>query len=335
MEPLGLRRLELEGTVRVRSETDPKETGRLDSRRLILDLEKASEQSEQSEQSEESTATIDGLTESGARQLKKMTAIGDAILESQAWDTRDREGDPRLFRVAGEHVEYEPISREALVKGKGSLLVNDPRPRKDPQAAEEGAVNAGFGIDGTSRFRWSKQMSMRNEVDDRFLIIMEGDIEVLHAGLAAEDTLSLTGERLEVTVERPRAKSESDAPADKVDTAKAEKSDSLDENGKSEDVASKKASDSDARGIDLGGPAELVRVRGLGRVFIRTPEQDVECHEFDYDVETQIALLRARAGRVVTIQPRNSAQPIRAERIQWDLRTGRIRILSGQGEISR
>jgi len=46
-------------------------------------------------------------------------------------------------------------------------------------------------------------------------------------------------------------------------------------------------------------------------------------------------MLRADPGRVVTVQSKGAATPIRAERVQWDLRTGRIRILGGEGAISR
>ena len=112
------------------------------------------------------------------------------------------------------------------------------------------------------------------------------------------------GDRLEVTLDRP----ESDLPA------KPRPNQS---------------------GIELGGPAEIVRIRGKGRVFIRTPEHDVECEEFDYNVDTGIAMLRAAPGRVVTVQTKSATTPIRAERVLWDLRSGRLRILGGEGGITR
>ena len=298
-------RLDLAGKVRVRSEADPKETGRLDADRLRLDLAKR--------ESDGEPASSETEEEVSARDLQKITANGEAVMESRTWETKARSGDPQLFRITGEHVEYEPKTREALVKGAGALLVHDPREStaENAQDAASKPVNI-FGVDGTSRFRWKQAMTMRREVDDRYLIIMEKDVEVLHAGLKDEDTFSLTGDRLEITVDRPRESA----------TAKGDQ----------------ESSDKEAKplkGIDLGGPAEMLRVRGIGHVFVRTPEQDVDCEEFDYNVETQIAMLRARSGRVVTIQPKNSAKPIRAELVQWDLRTGRMRILSGEGGITR
>jgi hypothetical protein len=268
--------LDLTGRVRVRSEPNASENGRLDADRLRLDFE-ASENEE-------------------ARTLTKLTADGDALMESRAWATAAHEGEPRLFRITGGHVEYEPATKEATVEGAGSLLVHDPKRVNEPKRP-----SMLFGGEGTSRFKWTSRMSMRRTVADRSLIVMEKDVEVLHAGIEDGDTFSLTGDRMEITLAR--------------------------ENEGEREAA--------AEGVDLGGPATLLRVRGLGHVFIRSPEHDVECEEFDYNVETQIAMLRARAGRVVTIQPRNAATPIRAELVQWDLGTGRLRILKGEGAVSQ
>ena len=311
-------RLELEGKVRVRTEQSPLEVGRLDSRRLVLDLAKTSSDLAVARK------TGDGdSSEEASRELQKMTATGDAILESRTWSSAARSDEPRLFRVTGNHVEYAVDTREALVDGEGTLLVNDPRPR-ERKNVEDQALGQGFGVDGTTRFHWEKMMSMKREVDARYLIIMEQQVEVLHAGLDAEDTLSLTADRLEVTVERPVEK------PTRVEDDGAEKKD--DKGAQAPKNAEDQPYDG---GVDLGGPAELLRVRGLGKVFIRTPEQDVECEEFDYNVDTEIAMLRARPGRVVTVTTKNAATPIRAELVQWDLRTGRIRILSGEGGVAR
>ena len=75
-------------------------------------------------------------------------------------------------------------------------------------------------------------------------------------------------------------------------------------------------------------------MRGLGRVFVRAPEADVECEEFDYDVPTQIARLNAREGRLVTVLQRGAATPVKAANVVWDLRTGKITIQSASGGAS-
>ena len=302
--------LELAGTVRLRTAQSPEEVGRLDSERLVLQLAEKRQPSGGAGSTEDAGDDPLGLGAS-SRELRKMTATGGAVLESRTWTSPARSDEPRLFRVTGDHVEYRVDTREALVDGKGNLLVHDPRPREpQPDAEPDKVLGKGFGIDGTTRFRWAKKMSMDREVDSRYLIVMQQDVEVLHAGLDPEDTLSLTADRLEVTVERPIDQSE-------------------------EGEQDKAADQAYQGGVDLGGPAELLRVRGIGHVFVRTPEQDIECEEFDYNVDTEIAMLRARPGRVVTVMTKNAATPIKAELVQWDMRTGRIRILSGEGGIAR
>jgi hypothetical protein len=318
-------RLDLEGDVRVRSTPDPMTSDRLDARRVSLDLSDEVGGVRPAGERDEGL-----LGREGGKTLDRLIARGDAVLESRTWNSSARRGDPRLFRVNGDHVEYTVASREALVDGSGGLLVHDPEPSSTK--AERGpASTAGFGIDGTSRFRWARRMTMNREIDDRYLVIMEQEVEVLHAGIDPADTLSMTADRLEVTLERPEER------AAEAEPANASTTDSDEEGGKGGKDGKDKTTrtESMAAGVELGGPAELVRVRGIGRVFVRTPDHDVECQEFDYNVDTQIAMLRANPGRVVTVQSKGAATPIRAERVQWDLRTGRIRILGGEGGIAR
>lgn len=317
----GAGRLDLEGDVRVRSTPDAMTSDRLDAREVSLDLANRVGGVRPAGERAEGL-----LADEGGKDLKRLVARGDAVMESRTWKTAARRGDPRLFRVEGAHVEYLVATREALVDGAGGLLVHDPESSAKPEDRGP-ASTAGFGIDGTSRFRWARRMTMNREVDDRYLVVMEREVEVLHAGLKPEDTLSLTADRLEVTIERP-----DDTPAGA--DAKVAAGDGGQVEGRDAEATSK-PNPLASGGVELGGPADLVRVRGIGRVFVRTPEHDVECSEFDYNVDTQIAMLRADPGRVVTVQSKGAATPIRAERVQWDLRTGRIRILGGEGAISR
>ena len=291
-------RLDLEGDVRVRSTPDAMTSDRLDARAVSVDLRHGAG----GVVDREKRGKGDLLAREGDTTLERMVARGDAILESRTWEDDRKMGEPRLFRVSGDLVDYKVETGEALVEGAGGLLVHDPRPNEERGA--DSPVEAGFGVDGTTRFRWERRMSMNREVDGRYLVVMEQGVEVLHAGLVEDDTMTLTSDRLEVTLDRP----ESDQP-----------------------VRPRQKQD----GIELGGPAEIVRVRGKGRVFVRTPEHDVECEEFDYNVDTGIAMLRAAPGRVVTVQTKSATTPIRAERVLWDLRSGRLRILGGEGGVSR
>jgi hypothetical protein len=322
-------RLDLEGDVRVRSTPDPMTSDRLDARRVSLDL--SDEVGGVRPVGERDQGL---LGKDGGKTLDRLIARGDAVLESRTWNSAARRGDPRLFRVSGDHVEYTVSSREALVDGPGELLVHDPE--SSSSKAERGtASTAGFGIDGTSRFRWARRMTMNREIDDRYLVIMEREVEVLHAGIDPEDTLTLTADRLEVTLERPEERAGAVAEAPKADPPLVDGEPSKLAEVAPDEIEKKDKNELMAAGVELGGPAELVRVRGIGRVFVRTPDHDIECQEFDYNVDTQIAMLRASPGRVVTVQSKGAATPIRAERVQWDLRTGRIRILGGEGGIAR
>ena len=291
-------RLDLEGDVRVRSTPDSRTSDRLDAQSVGLDLAHGAGGVRDAGEREPGRL----LAREGETTLERMVARGDAILESRSWDNDEKTGEPRLFRVTGDDVTYKVETGEAAVEGKGGLLVHDPRRRENEQG--ESPVEAGFGVDGTTRFTWARRMTMTREIDGRYLVVMDRDVEVLHAGLENDDTMTLTGDRLEVTIDRPE-----DEPA-----ARPRKTNV---------------------GIELGGPAEIMRVRGIGRVFVRTPEHDVECEEFDYNVDTGIAILRAAPGRVVTVQSKAARTPIRAERVQWDLRSGRLRILGGEGGLVR
>jgi len=78
----------------------------------------------------------------------------------------------------------------------------------------------------------------------------------------------------------------------------------------------------------------LLRTVGTGRVFVRSPEADVECDVFDYDLRTRIATLSARPGRQIKVMqkgPRGQPSPIRCESAMWDMESGRIRIVGAGG----
>ena len=166
--------------------------------------------------------------------------------------------------------------------------------------------------DGTTRVRWKRRMALERQYDDVFKITMDNGVEVLHAGARADDTLSMRCDVLEATVKRP-----------------------LDAGAKGEGSEKGSEKGADERGVDLGGPAELLGVKGTGGVFIRTPEQDVECGSFDYSVTTGIATLTAEEGRTVTIAVKGQPAPIRAQQVIWDLRNGRIQVLKASGTAGR
>ena len=105
--------------------------------------------------------------------------------------------------------------------------------------------------------------------------------------------------------------------------------------GPAEDVVVSSGSSNGNDALDLGGSADILGVVARGAVFIRTPEQDVECEIFDYEAGNQIARLTAREGRLVTVLTKGSATPVRAEAVTWDMKTGRIQITGAVGGATR
>ena len=291
--------LDIRGDVKLRSRPSDMAADAVDAKSVLLDIgiEKGA-----------STAN----SADAARALNHFLARGNARIESRLWTDAAHSGEPRIFRVTGEHIEYDMITREGLVVGDGGLLVNIPfdaeaAKNEDAKAARiasassvRAATPIALGAEGTTRFTWKQRMALERIVDDRYLVRMNEQVELLHAGPREADKLSMRCDNLEANVRRP-------------------------EDGKVNAAKSARADGGDA-GVDLGGPAELLGVKGTGNVFIRTPAQDLECGEFDYSVLSGIATLRAAQGRAVTVVFANTPTPLQAQEIEWDLRLGRLEI---------
>ena len=224
------------------------------------------------------------------RVLGRFIARGEAKLENRTWLTAEHVDKPRVFYIAGEHVEYDDQTGEALVVGAGELLIRD--------LTEDDAAggSAPFGPKGTTLFRWKKKLHMTRGLDDRFDIVMAGEVEALHQGLD-DETATLSCDRLEATVVRPGATGKRGA-------------------------------------LDLEGPAKLKRLRAWDGVFIRTQTRDVDCDEFDYNATTGLAQVRARPGRRVSILTRGTAHPIHAQHALWNMSNDRVTITGGSGADS-
>ena len=160
--------------------------------------------------------------------------------------------------------------------------------------AEPGSTATGVGRGGTSRFSWDGRLDLTRESATRSRLVLADDVELIHAPGAAGESVTLTADRMEVLVDRP------EGAAITPETAVAE--------------------------------ATLVEVRGIGKVFVRSRERDVEGDAFEYDAEKGIATLTARPGRTVSVLARSAPGPTRAEKVTWNLRTGRIEIVGARGE---
>ncbi|MEE8153685.1 MAG: hypothetical protein V3T53_01860 [Phycisphaerales bacterium] len=251
------------------------------------------------------------------RSIRKMIATGNAKLQSRTWEREDHSDMPRVFFVAGELIDYNHQTGEALVDSPGTLLIRDERRPSAPEAPADDSPSAQprFATTGTTSFHWSQKMEMTRAGDDLFDIVMTADIQVRHLSLDGEKA-TLTADRLEATVQRSApGNAPGNAPANVPGNAPAD--------------------GSDQTALDLGGPAELVRVHAIGLVFLRTTNRDVQCDEFDYDVKTGLARLTANPGRRISVLNRGATQPFHAEEILWDMANDRITIIRAAGAAGK
>jgi hypothetical protein len=235
-----------------------------------------------------------------SRQLREIIATGNATMESRTWLNADHSDKPRVFYLKGPHIRYNDQSLEAVVTGKGELLVRDERletPATRPEATSQPAqpmvefvpvtrrkADLPFGGKGTTLFRWTGSLTMTRTQPGGTLydIAMLDGVEVRHRAL--DQTIStMTGERLEATVDRS-------------------------------------AGDTQQRdaGFDLGGSMDLRRIHAQGNVYVDSPTRDVDCDDFDYDYATGIARLAAAEGRVVTLITANNPHPVQAKLFIWN-----------------
>ena len=297
--------LDLAQDVRIRAEPRAEEFDALDAQTVHLELDRRPTAGGALASAVQANADTPA---GGDIRPRRLIATGDARMENQVWLNANRTGEPRLFQVRGQTIDYDAVTGEASVPSAGSVLVNVPAGGSlDPKALQNRTRDQsvpGGGIEGISRFRWGSAMNLKRLVDEKFLMTMDKSVELVRAGLKKSDTLTLTCDRLEATLER-----------------------------RIENDANPKAGTQPA--FNLGGSSEVQRVRGIGRCFVRTPDYDVECEEFDYNVVTQIAEMRARAGRLVNVLPKGQGTPLRAAAMTWDLQSGRIQIRSGSGTIGQ
>ena len=298
--------LDIRGDVRLRSKPNDLTTDAVDAKSVVLDIgvdpKDAGAMAKAGSGASATNPSVDA-----ARSLDHFIARGGARIENRTWTDAKHEGEPRVFRVSGEHIEYDMKTREGIVVGDGGLLVNLPPDAKKLAAAAKPAAqprgaSIDLGAEGATRFTWKQEMALKHVVDDRYSVRMNDGVEMLHAGAREQDKMSMRCDTVEAQMRRP------------------------DETKVGSKAGSKGGSTAAAAGVDLGGSAQLLGVKGSGNVFIRTDAQDLECGEFNYSVDTGVATLSAAKGRSVTVAFRDQATPLQAQEILWDLRNGRIEI---------
>jgi hypothetical protein len=293
-DKVGRATLDLRGKVRATADRTTRELDQFTANQAILTLGRDTNNLEIAGDA----AKRSGLS-SETSSLQEIHGVGDVRIESRAWGRDDRTDEPRLFRLMSSEVIHNVITGESNVPTAGTLLIFD----RDDEGAKPAPPSL-FDVRGSTRFRWDNSLVMNRDGETRYRITLEGGVELIHAGMRAQDTLTLTADQLENTVERLEA-----APV--------------------------KADATEATPVDFGAPVKLLRIRALGRVFVRTPDVDVECDAFDYDLRTKVATLTARPGRTISVMQKGKGSPIKAEAAVWDLDNGRVRVTNAAGSSFR
>lgn len=267
--------LTLRGTVRAVSRPGPLERDSVEAEVLALEFVEPSAPSDVG----------------ARRELSRLVAEGaPARLESRTWRDISQSERPRVFSVAGRHIQFDQRTLDAIVTGDGELLIRD----EWDDGTENTAAPGGFAARGTTLFRWSDILTLTQTVTDRFEIVMKGDVTCLHQALDGRQS-ALTGQQLQALVERDEA-------------------------------AAPREHD---QGLQFGGAMKARRISGRGGLAVRTPERDVACDEFDYNLVTGLAELRAAPGRMVSILSDGAAEPVRHERVIWDMNRDTITVYRG------
>jgi hypothetical protein len=239
----------------------------------------------------------------GKRQLMRLIARDNARLESKSWSQAEHSDEPRIFYLTGDEIEYNNLTLEASVPGEGRLVVHDVRPTAPSAAAEPDqapSTVAPFAAKGSSLFHWMNglEMTRADDHENLYTIIMSGGVDAIHRDLKNDETV-FRGDALHISALRTNA----DRPAD--------------------------------ASVDLGGSMELKRLRGLGSIYVRTPQRDVTCDEFDYNLITRVSKLAAAPGTNVMVITRGSPHPMRAEEMLWNMDADTISITRGAGTAPR
>jgi len=295
--------VDLRGNVDAYSSQNSLEENRMTGDALTLEFVDSGSSSTQPD----SDASI-GMNNLGDRKLKRFVARGDAKLESRSWRSASRTEKPRVFYIAGQHIEYDDETFEARVLSDGTLLLRDEwpadapddeeAPTPGPAAMRNAAPGSTFSGKGTTLFTWTRRLHMHRMLDDRYSIDMAGEVTVIHESLDGR-TATVTAEELSAVVTR------------------------LDQQRRR------------GAGLDMGGAMDLRRLNGAGGVLIETPTRTVESASLEYNVDTAMAQLRGGRGRPVTIINEGAAYPLHAQEVLWNMKRDTITIVRGAGSGGR
>lgn len=239
-----------------------------------------------------------GVSSADQRTLGAVTARGEVKLESRTWERIDHGDQPAIFYVAGPRIDYDHATGSAAVPGAGELLIRDLR------TGDGGGEPAVMSARGTTSFRWKDRLTMTRGRGTAYDIEMDQGVEMRHLGIDGSPS-TLVCRILAISIDRPDA------------------------------AAGLPAADPAAAFPGASGRAELQRITAEGGVFLRTPQRDVECGAFDYDLVTGLATLTAPEGGMATIYTHGGPEPIRMKRAEWDMNRDTLRSIQGTGGATR
>ncbi len=289
--------LHVTGDVRIRSRPTEIELNTMTGDALTLEFENVPDNEQQvaaKEPKESDTPGLSGdLFAQSDRRLARFIAKGNARIENWTWQNADQSDNPRRYFIAGQHITYDDRTLEAEVIGDGQLYMRDLTEIDTGSISED----APFGRKGETGIKWAQHLKMTRLTDQLWNIGMTGDVQVGHVAPGGEVS-TMTAEEVQLEVERSATDVEETAEGDF---------------------------------LNLGGDMEAQRLAAEGSVFIVTPNREVDCHAFDYNLRTNLAEVSALPGRRVSIVTAGSPVPIKYQKLIWNMDPANERITVYQG----
>ncbi len=140
-------------------------------------------------------ANIDERTRmlQGLQQIKTVTADGGVIFEAADWEKRPGEKLLTRMRLTGPTISFDNvISEEIIVKGAGTLLAEERRPREKQDADGDPRKQVHFGGAGATLFTWQGQLALNLVHND---MKIEDQVQVLHVPPGESDIFQLDCQR--------------------------------------------------------------------------------------------------------------------------------------------
>ncbi|MDG2054896.1 MAG: hypothetical protein P8J86_09330 [Phycisphaerales bacterium] len=286
------------GDVRIRSRPTEIELNTMTGDALTMEFENDQSETEakttQPATDEAANTSLGGdLFGQSDRRLARFIAKGNARIENWIWQQPDQSDNPRRYFIAGQHITYDDRSLEAEVIGDGQLYMRDLTEIDTGSISED----APFGRKGETGIKWSQHLKMTRLPNQLWNIGITGDVQVGHVAPDGEVS-TMTADLVELEVERSNARTPDKADGDL---------------------------------LNLGGDMEAQRLAASGSVFIVTPNREVDCHAFDYNMRTNMAVVSALPGRRVSIVTAGNPVPIKYQKLIWNMDPSNERITVYQG----